>query len=166
MQFILLKKYQIIDFFVMVHKKCFKPPATVQFQDISYLVHQLPASSQIPKSVLDSFGSVIKRIKLCGLQHKFIILRFWRSTVLNGSQWAKFKLSDGGVLSASSEENLFPCVLSFLDSACIRWLVGPFPIFKTCNISPAFVTLLSLLVLFFPPLLFIWIRVFTLGPPS
>lgn len=61
---------------------------------------------------------------MCSLKHhKFIILQFWTSKDQNRSCWAKIRLSEGWVLSPGLRENLFLCLLWFLEFACILCLL-------------------------------------------
>ena len=54
--------------------------------------------------------------KLSGLkQHRYIILKFWRSEIPVGLEWARIKMFSRAVVPLEAPwENLLPCLFQFL----------------------------------------------------
>ena len=64
-------------------------------------------------------------------QHRFILLRLWRSEVRWGSHWAKtMVLADPCSLLESLGVTPFLCLFQYLEAACILWLMATPSIFK------------------------------------
>lgn len=66
-------------------------------------------------------------------QHKFIILKFWKSQVWTGSCWAKIK----GLPGLPSFWKLWGGIyflVFFISNFCILWFVTPFPVFKNNSV--------------------------------
>ena len=71
-------------------------------------------------------------------QHKWMILQFCRSDVLNGSTWAKIKVSaEPCSFMKALGEHLFPCLYQWREAACVPWLGAPFSLFKASDVAPS-----------------------------
>lgn len=98
---------------------------TFSFADLKNKVKLLPFHNVIPPVLVFSLLLWQITTTLVAEGSTFIILQLQGSGVWRRSPWAKIKVLAGlcSLLEAQGE-NLFPCLLQFLESALIPWLIA------------------------------------------